>query len=74
MFYSDPKKCCEFFFRGANEDCPIRNVCPPPGSGTNAPPKAGPPPPPPAAPGGGTNTCLYHIDVKAQDGCTDSNE
>ena len=69
MFHDTAEKCCEFFFDDKN--CPTIDVC------NGAPP---PPPPPKDAPspsssgGGGGGKCRWHVDIKMQDGCTDSNE
>ena len=66
MFHDTAEKCCKFFFDDAN--CPTIDVC------NGAPP----PPPPKDAPapsgGGGSGKCRWHVDIKMQDGCTDSNE
>ena len=66
MFHDTAEKCCVFFFDDKN--CPTIDVC------NGAPP----PPPPKDAPsssgGGGGGKCRWHVDIKMQDGCTDSNE
>ena len=69
MFYEMAEGCCNFVFNDEGSySCPVENVC----NGTityigEAPP---PPPPPSITPG----TCVWHIDIDRQDGCTDDDK